>query len=162
MCSVPLSCLLSSLLLSLSCNSLKICRISRFKGVLSGFWGADVYLYGLRALRGLWGFYVREWLGGFGACCVFCPFVFFSCPLVLLSPAVLLGFLPCLLSCSLSCFLGFVAWLLALVGLLAFFPFRTAPDTKKGRIFCVPSSVGRVVVFRVLPELRNYCRRFQS
>ena len=76
-------------------------------------------------------FYVRVRLGGFRACCVFC--LSFS-SLVLLScfrPALLLGFLPCLLSCSLSCFLGFVAWLFVLVGLLFPFPFRTASDTKK-------------------------------
>ena len=70
-CSVPLSCLLSSLLLSPSCNSPILCLISQFKAVFSGVWGVDVYLYGLRALRGLWGFCVREWLGGLKACGVF-------------------------------------------------------------------------------------------
>ena len=66
------------------------------------------------------------------------PLVFFSCPLVLLSPALLLGFLPCLLSCSLSCFLGFVAWLLVLVGLLFLFPLRTASDIKRKGAKCIP------------------------
>ena len=52
-------------------------------------------LYCLRALRGLWGFCVREWLGGFGACGVFCLsfLLLSSCPLVRLSscsPALLL------------------------------------------------------------------------
>ena len=104
-CSVPLSCLLSSLMLLLSCNTCKISPISHFKGVLRHFLSLYVGLLGLGALRGLWGFYVREGLGGFGACCVFC--LSFS-SLVLLfcfRPALLLGFLPCLLSCSLSCFL---------------------------------------------------------
>ena len=62
--------------------------ISRFKGVFRGFGGEDVYLCGLRYLRGLWGFCVREWLGGFMACCVF---------------ASILYLLPCFLSCCL-CF----------------------------------------------------------
>ena len=39
---------------------LQICLYSRFKGVFSGFWGWRVGLYCLRALRGLWGFCVRE------------------------------------------------------------------------------------------------------
>ena len=38
--------------------------ISHFKGVLKGFCGADVYLYGLRSLRGLCGFCARVELGG--------------------------------------------------------------------------------------------------
>ena len=54
------------------CITLEYGSIWLLKGVFSGFCGADVCLYGLRSLRGLWGFCVREWLGGFGACCVFC------------------------------------------------------------------------------------------
>ena len=109
-------------------------------------WGVCVGLYWLGALRGLCGFCTRVELGGFGSCGVFAllfvllsfRFPFLSC----FRPALLLGFLPCLLSCSLSCFLGFVAWLLVLVGLLAFFPFRTASDTKRkgAKCFCVLSS----------------------
>ena len=117
-CSVPFFLPFVPLLLCSRCVACKYGSISRFKGVFRGFCGADVYLYGLRALRGLWGFCTREWLGGLKACGVFAsmlssrlPFVFLSCPLVLLSPALLLGFLPCLLSCSLSCLLGFVGWL---------------------------------------------------
>ena len=70
-CSLLLSLLFVPLLLLLSCNTCKICPISHFKGVLTGFWGSDVYLYGLRSLRGLCGFCVREWLGGLKACGVF-------------------------------------------------------------------------------------------
>ena len=44
-------CLLSSPLLCLWCIALEYGFISRFKGVFSGFWGADVYLYGFGALR---------------------------------------------------------------------------------------------------------------
>ena len=80
---------------------------------------------GVRRIKGLWRVL---------------PFVFFFSPLVLsfspfvlLSPALLLGFLPCLLSCSLSCFLGFVAWLL---GCCFFFPYGR-PDKKKGRAVLV-------------------------
>lgn len=39
------------LLLLLSCIGPILCLISHFKGVFRGFWGADVYLYGLRVLR---------------------------------------------------------------------------------------------------------------
>ena len=70
----------------------------------------------------------------------FCPFVFFSCPLVLLSPALLLGFLPCLLSCSLSCLLGFVAWFVGVLGLLFPFPFRM--HRQKERAQFLASSLG--------------------
>ena len=45
--------------------------ISRFKGVFSAVYGVCVGLCGLRALRGLCGFCVREWLGGLKACGVF-------------------------------------------------------------------------------------------
>ena len=45
--------------------------ISRFKGVFSGFLLFRVGLCCLGALRGLWGFCVREWLGGLKACGVF-------------------------------------------------------------------------------------------
>ena len=50
-CSVPLPCLLSAFLLCLWCIAFEYGFISRFKGVFSAFWGADVYLYGLRSLR---------------------------------------------------------------------------------------------------------------
>ena len=62
---VPL--LLSSLSLCSWCVSLEICLYSRFKGVFSGFPLLDVGLYCSGALRGLWGFCVREWLGGLKA-----------------------------------------------------------------------------------------------
>ena len=62
---VPL--LLPALLLCARCVALEICLYSRFKGVFSGFWGACVGLYCFDALRGLWGFCVREVFGGFGA-----------------------------------------------------------------------------------------------
>ena len=61
---VSCSRLLVALLLLLSCNTCEICLYSHFKGVFRGFWGADVYLCGLRSLRGLRGFCVRERLGG--------------------------------------------------------------------------------------------------
>ena len=40
-----------SFLLCLWCIALEYGSISRFKGGLRGFYGADVYLYGLRSLR---------------------------------------------------------------------------------------------------------------
>ena len=60
---VPL--LLSALSLCPRCVALEICLYSRFKGVFSAVWGCCEGLYCLRALRGLWGFCVREWLGGY-------------------------------------------------------------------------------------------------
>ena len=96
---VPL--LLPSFSLCAWCVACEYGSISHFKGGFRGFLLLDVCLYYFDALRGLWGFCVREWLGGFMSCCVFvfifrffsvsscflsfCPFVFFSCPLVLLS-----------------------------------------------------------------------------
>ena len=55
---VPL--LLSALSLCLWCIVLEICLYSRFKGVFRGFPLLDVGLYCSGALRGLWGFCVRE------------------------------------------------------------------------------------------------------
>ena len=105
-CSVPLPCLCP-----LSCFACRVaCEygfISHFKGVFRGFWGADVCLYGLGSLRGLWGFCVRERLGGFVTCGVFAflfvlfapAFIsfpaFLACPLVL----CLSSCLPCLFLC---------------------------------------------------------------
>lgn len=66
-------------------------------------------------------------------CPAFCPFVLSVSSLVLLSPALLLGFLPCLLSCSLSCFLalllGFWCWL----GCCFFFPFGLYVQKERAR-----------------------------
>lgn len=132
---------LFAFLLCLWCITLEYAFISHFKGVFRGFWGVRVGLYRLRALRGLWGFCARVELGGLEACGVFAsmlssrlPFVFFSCPLVLLT---------CLASC-LACFpalcLAFLAlWLILgfLFGLLFLFPFRYIRK-KKGRDFLRP------------------------
>lgn len=152
----------------LSCNSPILCLISLFKGVFGGFWGACVDLCCFGALRGLWGFCVREWLGGFMACGVFClrfpllsSLVLF-CPLLCSFRAALV-----LLSC-LACFpafcLAFLAlWLglLAWLGCLLSFPFGRLQIRKRGAF---SASLPAVCVgsFRVLPELQNYCRRFQS
>ena len=61
---VVCSLLLSALLLYACRVAYKYGSIPRFKGVFRGFYGADVYLYGLRFLRGLWGFCARVELGG--------------------------------------------------------------------------------------------------
>ena len=119
--------------------------ISHFKGVFGAVWGVCVGLCGSRALRGLWGFCVREWLGGLKVCGVF-AFVFL---LVCLS-----FFSFCLCVCSsfmlfacfalvvlLSCLVLFV--LVSLWSLLLFlFPLRTIRKKKgrKGFAPCVLSS----------------------
>ena len=79
---VACSLFLSSFSLCPWCIVLEYALISRFKGVFSGFYGVRVGLCCLGALRGLWGFCVREWLGGFVACGVF-AFLFVSLPLFL-------------------------------------------------------------------------------
>ena len=111
----------------------------------------DVGLYCLRALRGLWGFCVREWLGGFMACGVFAPafhllpisfclsfssLVFLSC----FRPALLLGFLFfvlffVLLSC-LVCSCVLVAFVVVSFSLTDY----TRKKGRKGFAPCVLSS----------------------
>ena len=99
-------CLLVAFLLCSRCVGLKYGFISRFNGVFSGFLLLDVCLYCLRALRGLWGFCVREMFGGFMACGVFPAKSFllsFRFPLLsCFRPALLLCFVACFLSCSLG------------------------------------------------------------
>ena len=111
--------------------------ISHFKGVFRGFLLLDVYLYGLRSLRGLWGFCTRVELGGFRACCVFAP-VFLSFPLCLLSFYVLcLSLFVLWLSCS--CYLACLVYLCCPCGFLCFlFPLRTIRKKKGRKVFLRP------------------------
>ena len=60
-------CLSSALSLCPRCVACKYGFISRFKGVFRGFPLLDVGSYCSGALRGLWGFCVRERLGGLEA-----------------------------------------------------------------------------------------------
>lgn len=157
-CSVPSSLPFVAFLLCLWCVACKYAFICDFKGVFRGFWGADVCLYGLRSLRALRGFLcacgVRR-IRGLWRVCLYVV-LSFAFRFLLLSSchALLLGFLPCLLSCSLSCFLGFVGWLLVLVGLLFLFPLRTIRK-KKGRSVLVRPllSCCRVAVIWLLPYI---------
>ena len=64
---VACSLISSAFLLCPRCVACKYGSISHFKGVFRGFPLLDVGLYCFDALRGLWGFCVREWLGGFMA-----------------------------------------------------------------------------------------------
>ena len=113
----------------LYCFAFQICFISHFKGFLARFWGADACLYGFGSLRGLWGFCVRERLGGFGACGVFrlsFSSLFLSCPAFVL----LLSCFPAwLLLLVLSCFLGFVGLAVGFLSLSDGFR-----NKKKGRV----------------------------
>lgn len=92
-------CLLVALLLCLCAIALEYGSIWLFKGVFSGFYGCCVGLYCLGALRGLWGFCVRERLGGLKACGVFAfLFVLFVLlPLFLCSLPFLFSLCPSLL-----------------------------------------------------------------
>ena len=78
-------CLLSALLHCACRVACEYGSISRFKGVLRGFWGVGVYSYGFGVLRGLCGFCARVELGGYMTCGVFASilssFVLF-CPLL--------------------------------------------------------------------------------
>lgn len=128
-CSVPLSLPFVPLRLLLSSNTCGICLYSRFKGVFSAVWGVRVGLFVLGALRGLRGFCVREWLGGFGACCVFAPVFLRVC---LYLSLYLPFFLSLYLLLVLLSFVGLVAFRFPCLssgfpcGLLSFlFPFRT-------------------------------------
>lgn len=116
--------------------------IPRFKGAFSGFWGADVYLYGLRSLRGLWGFCAREWLGGFMACGVFAfHFVFSPCFLSFYLFAGFPSFFLCLSSCLVLSFL--------LCLCCFFFPYGLHAKRKGAPCWCVLSCpvVGCVVIW---------------
>ena len=130
-------CLSSSFLLCSRCVARKYAFVSRFKGVFSGFWGACVGLHWLRALRGLWGFCVRERLGGLKACGVFAfLFILF----------VLLPFSFCLsfyifasAFCPSPCLLCYGCLLLVLLSCLSCFvvvgvAFSLSDKTKKERI----------------------------
>ena len=116
--------------------------ISRFKGVLRGFYGADVCLYGFGVLLGLCGFCAREVFGGLEACGVFAflfvlfapAFIsfpaFLACPLVL----CLSSCLPCLFLCHCGV-------------CVFFFPFGLCAKRKGAPCWCVLSCpVGWVFV----------------
>ena len=160
-CSGPLvvcSLLLSALSLFYWCVACKYGSISHFEGVFSGFPLLDVCLYCLRALRGLWGFCVREWLGGLKACGVFAslfvllPFFFCSCVCLLLC---WLSFFALVVFCLSSCIVFVALW----VWLLFPFPFRTIRK-KKGRAVLVrPLFVCRGCSnsCNVIEELRCCC-----
>ena len=132
----PLSCFMLVVLLA------NMALFAILRGFLEGFWGF-VWVCSFWVLCVACGAFVcvRCLAVLWPVACLplflfFCPFVFLSCPA---SPALLLGFLPCLLSCSLSCLLGFVACSGFLLGLLFLFPFRTICK-RQGAIPCVLSS----------------------
>ena len=134
-------CLLSTLSLCLWCIVFEYALVSRFKGVFSVVWGCCVGLCGSCGLRGLWGFCVREWLGGFVACGVFafllsfCPFAFLL--LLLCLPPFMLVVLLCSGCLSLSSCIVFVALCCFL------FPYGLHAKRKGAPCWCVlPSCVG--------------------
>lgn len=116
------------------CVAYKYGSVSRFKAVFGGFWGADVYLYGLGALRGLCGFCARVELGGLKTFCVFAPrFILLHQCL----PSFMLVVLLCSDCLSLfSCVVFVALW----VWSLFLFPFRT--KRKRAHLFCALSLLG--------------------
>ncbi len=124
-------CLLPAFLLCACRVACKYAFISRFKGVFSVVWGADVYLYGLRSLRGLCGFCTRVELGGYKTCGVFAPIYPFIC-------LYLPFFLSLYLLLVLLSFVGLVAFRFPLFVLLFslwvfVFSFSLADYTQKER-----------------------------
>ena len=132
-------CLLSALLHCACRVACKYGSISRFKGVFSAFWGADVCLYGFGALLGLCGFCAREVFGGLEACGVFASILSSFVLFLVLSYVLLLLCLPFFLSslllllslfllssaCPLGCLASDLGLVLSLCGLLLFlFPLR--------------------------------------
>ena len=143
---------LLSALLHCACRvACKYGSISRFKGVFSGFWGADVCLYGFGALLGLCGFCARVELGGYMTCGVFC---------LSFSSFLLLSSLFLLSSCSCpASLLGFCSWScpFSLCGSLLFpFPLRMYGQ-KKGRAVLVrPRFVGCGLLYLVAALYSSY------
>ena len=126
-------CFLSALPLCLWGVTLEYGSVSRFWGVFSVVYGFCVGLCCLGGLRGLCGFCVREWLGGFGTCCVFAPhFISFASLLLLLS-RFLLSWL--VLLSSLFVLLHCLCWLFG-CGCCFLFPYGYT-DKKKGRAVLV-------------------------
>lgn len=118
------SAFLSALPLCLWSVTLEYGSISRFKGVFSAVCGVCVGLFAWRALRGLCGFCVREWLGGLEACGVFCLSFSLFVP-VFLSFSLFAYLLGLCLCCSLLVLLSVLFVLVCLWSLLFPFPFRT-------------------------------------
>ena len=153
---VPCSLLLSALSPCACRVACKYALIWRFKGVFRGFWGADVYLYGLMSLRGLCGFCVREWLGGFGACCVF-ALVFFFFALAFHSFVLLLSscFASCpfVLRCS-GCLLLVLFSALSLCVFVISFSLSVYTQKRKGAPFWCVLSLWVVGVFYCLDKVQ--------
>ena len=168
-------CLLSALLHCACRVACKYGSISRFKGVFSAFWGADVCLYGFGALLGLCGFCAREVFGGLEACGVFASilssFVLFLVLYFVLYLVLLLlclpFFLPSLLlllslfllssACPLGCLASDLGLVFSLCGLLLFpFPLRMYGQ-KKGRAVLVrPRFVGCGLLYLVAALYSSY------
>ena len=122
--------LLSALSLCPCWVVLGICLYSHFKGVFRGFPLLDVGLYCSGALRGLWGFCVREWLGGLKACGVF-AFLFILFVLLLSFSCFVAAFMLFVLSFP-ACPLA-LSFLLSLWVLL--FPFRMYRQNERAQRF---------------------------
>ena len=161
-CSVPFSLPLS--LCHFACRvACEYGFISRFKGVFSAFWGADVCLYGFGSLRGLWGFCTRVELGGFGACGVFrlcfilfCPL---SCPLFCPFALVFAFLFTSLLLLSLFVLLSSLS-----VGCCFFFPYGCMRKKKGRKVLSFASSLdvlfSRSNSCNVVKKLRCRCFGF--
>ena len=145
-------CLLSALLHCACRVACEYGSISRFKGVLRGFYGADVCLYGFGVFRGLCGFCARVELGGLEVCGVFASilssFVLFLVLYFVLYLVLLLLCLPFFLSslllllslfllssaCPLGCLASDLGLVLSLfVGCCCFFFPYGCMRKKKGR-----------------------------
>ena len=139
-CSVPLSLPFVPLPALFSVHRLEICLYFAFLGGLARFQSVGVGLYCLRALRGLWGFCVREWLGGLEACSVFASVFLLLCLYFVRFYLLCLssGALPLLLSACPLCLLCLSLWPCGLCCCFLF-PFGIYAKRKGAKCFCVLS-----------------------
>ena len=136
--------ILSALPLCLWSVTFEYASVSRFKGVFRGFYTFGVGLCYLGALRGLWGFCVREWLGGLKACGVFAFLLSFFTSLLSYFLSSFLSFCSCvcLTFCPFLCLYAVVVLCLSsLCGLLFPFPFRYIRKKKGRKVLSLASSL---------------------
>ena len=115
------------------------------RGFLESFMGFRVGLYCWRALRGLCGFCVREWLVGLKARCVFASVFILLCSCFYLVSSFLgLSSCPLLVLSLCGLLLGFF------LGCCFFFPYGLYAKKKGRKVLLLASSLRGLWVFRFL------------
>ena len=159
---VPSFCPLCRFVLGALSLNMALFRVLR--AFLARFVWVCVGLCGLRALRGLWGFCVRERLGGLKACGVFASLfvllpISFCLSFYLFAPAFCPVFLLLVLLCS-GCF-SLLSFLICVC--VFFFPCGLHAKRKGAKVFpcvlssCVVGLFGCSDSCNVIEELRGRC-----